>query len=124
MSTADYLTSPRQAGLPFCEAVRVGDLLFLSGEIGRDASNQLVPGGIAAETRATLENIRATLERHGSSMDKVIRITVMLADMADWKAMNEVYVTFFPKQLPARSAFGCSGLALGGSVEMECTALA
>ncbi|MGA2552561.1 MAG: RidA family protein [Burkholderiaceae bacterium] len=121
---AQYLNSDDQKGLPFSEAVRVGDLLYLSGQIGREASGQLAPGGIAAETRQTLENIRQTLERHGSSLDRVIRATVMLADMSEWAAMNAVYVTFFPAHLPARSAFGTSGLALGARVEIECTALA
>jgi reactive intermediate/imine deaminase len=121
---AQYLNSDAQKGLPFSEAVRVGDLLYLSGQIGREASGQLAPGGIAAETRQTLENIRQTLERHGSSLDRVIRATVMLADMSEWAAMNAVYVTFFPAHLPARSAFGTSGLALGARVEIECTALA
>ncbi|RMH12105.1 MAG: RidA family protein [Gemmatimonadetes bacterium] len=113
----------RAEGLPFSEAVRVGDLLILSGQIGRDpATRQLVGGGIGPETRQTLENIRATLERYGSSMDRVVKCTAMLADMAEWPAMNEVYTTFFPEHKPARSAFGASGLALGARVEIECWA--
>lgn len=114
-------------GLPFAEAVRAGDMLYLSGQIGvtPDATMQLVPGGIGPETRQTLENIRATLERYGSGMDRVVRCLVMLADIAEWGTMNEVYVQFFPAgRLPARSAMGASGLALGARVEIECTAVA
>jgi enamine deaminase RidA (YjgF/YER057c/UK114 family) len=69
-----------------------------------------------------MANIRSMLERHGSSMDRVIKCTAMLADMAEWAAMNRVYVEFFPTNLPARSAFGASGLALGSRVEIECMA--
>ena len=105
--------------LPFSDAVRVGSLLFLSGKLGTTADG-LAPGGIAAETRQALENIRASLERHGSSMDQVVKCTVFLADMAEWAQMNEVYVTFFGDNLPARSALGASGLALGARVEIEC----
>jgi 2-iminobutanoate/2-iminopropanoate deaminase len=108
--------------LPFSEAVRVGPMLYLSGAIGIDDTGTLVPGGIEAETRQALENIRSVLERHGSSMDHVIKCTAMLADMQEWVAMNRVYVEHFSTNLPARSAFGASGLALGGRVEIECIA--
>ena len=106
--------------LPFSEAVRVGSMLYLSGAMGIDAV--LVPGGIEAETRQALANLRSVLERHGSSMDRVIKCTAMLADMQEWAAMNRVYIEHFSKNLPARSAFGVSGLALGGRVEIECIA--
>jgi 2-iminobutanoate/2-iminopropanoate deaminase len=108
--------------LPFSEAVRVGPMLYLSGAMGIDDTGALVPGGIEAETRQALENIRSVLERHGSSMDRVIKCTAMLADMQEWAAMNRVYVEHFSTNLPARSAFGASGLALGGRVEIECIA--
>ena len=109
--------------LPFSEAVRVGDVLYLSGAIGIDASGRLVEGGIEAETRQAMENIAAILERHGSSMARVVKVTVMLADMAEWYAANKVYLEFFPDHLPARSAFGANGLALGARVEIEAIAL-
>ncbi len=118
-----YLTSPEMAGLPFSEAVRVGNLLFLSGQLGRDASGRVVPGGIAAETRQTMENIQVALERHGSSLDRVVKATVFMADMSEWAEMNRVYVTYFPHHLPARSALGANGLALGARVEIECIAV-
>ena len=108
--------------LPFSEAVRVGETLYLSGALGIDATGALVPGGIQAETRQALANIAAVLERHGSAMDRVVKVTVMLADMADWPAMNRVYLEHFGENLPARSAFGASGLALAARVEIECLA--
>ncbi len=119
----EYLTSESMKGLPFSEAVRVGNLLFLSGQLGRDASGKLVPGGIAPETRQTMENIKATLERYGSSLDRVVKVTAMLADMAEWEEMNKVYKGYFPKNLPARSALGANGLAFGARVEIECIAV-
>jgi len=111
-------------GLPFSTAVRVGDLLFLSGQIGTlPGTRQLAPGGVAAETRQTLENIKAVLEFAGSSMDRVVKCTVFLLDIADYAAVNEVYATYFPVDPPARSAMAASGLALGSQVEIECVAL-
>ena len=119
----EYLTSPRPRPAPFSDAVRVGNMLYLSGKLGTDSSGRLVAGGIQAETKQTMENIRALLERSGSSMDQVVKCTVMLADMSEWGAMNEVYVTFFSKdRLPARSALGVNGLALNARVEIECLA--
>ncbi len=122
-SDVEYLTSEKTKGLPFSEAVRVGNMLFLSGQLGLDTSGKLVPGGIAAETRQTMENIKATLERHGSSLDHVIKVTVMLADMSEWGEMNGIYVTYFLNHLPARSALGANGLALGAKIEIECIAV-
>ena len=125
MDTVEYFpvaTSLESMKLPFSEAVRVGNMLYLSGAIGIDSTGTLVPGGIEAETRQALLNIRSVLERHGSSMDRVIKGTAMLADMQEWAAMNRVYISFFPNHLPARSAFGASGLALGSRIEIECIA--
>lgn len=122
----EYLVSDAMSGLdlPFSEAVRVGELLFLSGQIGiKPGEMRLVEGGIGPETRQTLENIRATLQRFGSSLDRVVKCTVMLADIGEWGAMNEVYRTYFPEGArPARSALGASGLALDARVEIECIA--
>jgi len=110
--------------LPFSEAVQVGDLLFLSGQLGmKPGARELVPGGIKAETRQTLENIKDTLERHGSSLSRVVKCTVFLADIAEWALMNEVYVEYFPENPPARSALGSSGLAMGARTEIECIAV-
>ena len=110
--------------LPFSEAVLVGHTLYLSGQIGVvPGTLELVPGGLAAEARQTMENIRATLEVHGASMDYLVKCTVMLADISEWAAFNEVYKTFFNDRFPARSAFGANGLALGARVEVECIAI-
>ena len=109
--------------LPFSDAVRVGHMLYLSGKLGIvPGTRNLAAGGIAGETRQTLENIKASLEKHGSSLGEVVKCTVFLADIAEWAAMNEVYVEYFPKDPPARSALGSSGLALGARVEIECLA--
>ncbi len=112
-----------EASLPFSSAVQVGDVLYLSGTVGNlPGESTLVAGGIQAETRQTMENIKAMVERFGSAMDRVVKCTVFLADMAEWEAMNSVYRTYF-KQMPARSALGASGLALGARVEIECVAV-
>ena len=109
--------------LPFSEAVRVGKTLYLAGQIGvRPGKEELVAGGIEAEARQTLENIRTTLETHGYAMRDVVKCTVMLADIAEWATFNTVYRTFFTPPYPARSAFGATGLALGARVEVECIA--
>ena len=116
-----FYTSPeaKKARLPFSQAVRVGDVLYLSGALGN------VPGGLEAETRQTMANIGAVLKANGLTFDDVFKCTVMLADMKEWAAFNKVYVTYFkPDRLPARSAFGAAGLALGARVELECWAYA
>ena len=122
MATVEYFPVPSsRAGLklPFSEAVRVGDLLYLSGALGIDGTGHLVPGGVEAETRQALANISAILERHGSSLDRVVKATLMLADIGEWAAANVVYLEHFTTDLPARSAFGTSGLALGARIELE-----
>jgi reactive intermediate/imine deaminase len=118
----EYYPFPTATSLPFSAAVRVGNMLYVSGQMGTDASLKIVPGGIEAETRQTLANMKAILERHGSSLDRVVKCMVMMADMSEWQAMNAVYVQHFQEHLPARSAFGAAALALGGRVEIECMA--
>ena len=120
-----YSTSQRSRPLPFSDAVRVGNLLFVSGQLGVDGDMKLVPGGIQAETKAVMDHIKRIVEANGSSMNAVVKCTCMLADMSEWQKMNEVYVTYFAKdRLPARSAFEAGALALGGRVEIECIAAA
>ena len=120
-----HLVLPERAslGLPYSDAVRVGDLLFLSGTVGQaPGTRQLVPGGIEAETRQVLANIRANLEAHGSSMDRVVKCTVFLVDIADFETMNKVYREAFAGPKPARTTVGVAGLPLGARVEIECIA--
>ena len=112
---------------PFSSAVRAGDFLFVSGQFGSevvDGAPKLVSGGIDAETKQALENIKAIVTKSGSSMDRIVKCSVMMADMAEWPRMNTIYATYFPDRKPARSAWGASGLALGARVEIECIALA
>lgn len=121
-ASPEYRNS-RPGTAPLSEAVRVGQILYLSGQLGIDGSGTLVTGGVKAETKQVLENIRAILEKNSSGMDHVIKCTVMLADIADRSAMNEVYSTYFAKdRMPARSTFGTTGLAVGAKVEIECMA--
>lgn len=107
---------------PFSPAVRVGDMVYLSGMLGGRADGTM-PEGIEAQARQTMENIRAVLTMAGLGFEHVVRCTVMLENMADWPAFNRVYLEYFqPGRLPARSAFGADGLALGALVEVECQA--
>jgi 2-iminobutanoate/2-iminopropanoate deaminase len=111
------------ANLPFSEAVRVDNVLYLSGQIGIvPGSVKLAAGGIKAEAKQTMENIKTSLEVHGYSINDLVKCTVMLADISEWEAFNEVYQSFFNKRYPARSALGANGLALGARVEVECIA--
>jgi reactive intermediate/imine deaminase len=123
-SSIVFLTPYGTPTRPFSPAVRVGKLLFLAGQIGTnpDAGGALVSGGIEAETRQTMENIKDVLRRTGSSLERVVKCTVMMADMREWDRMNAVYATYFPGPKPARSALGANGLALGARVEIECIA--
>ena len=111
------------AGLPFSPAVRVGNMLYLSGQLGLlPGTPQLADTGIAGQTRQALENVKAVLVYAGSSLERVVKCTVFLADIHDFAAMNAVYMTYFPQDPPARSTVGVSGLALGARVEIECVA--
>ncbi|MDJ0655092.1 MAG: Rid family detoxifying hydrolase [Xanthomonadales bacterium] len=121
-----FLNSEANAALelPFSEATRVGDTLYLSGQIGnKPGTLELAEGGVGPETEQTLKNIQATLERHGSSLSQVAKCTVFLADIAEWPAVNKVYKQFFKPPYPARSAVAGSGLAIGARVEIECIAV-
>lgn len=107
-------------GLPFPDGVCVGDLVILSGQIGiRPGTLALVSGGMEAEARQTFENLRLILSAHGLTLQDIVRVQVMLADMSEWPRFNKVYLEFFPDAAPARSAFGASGLALDARVEVE-----
>jgi reactive intermediate/imine deaminase len=117
-----FLNSPDFArlGLPFSEIVRAGNTLYLSGQIGNEPGTlRLVQGGIRGQARQTLENVRSSLQAHGYDLSNVVKCTVMLADMADWPAFNEIYTEFFQPPYPARSAFAAAGLAMGGRIELD-----
>ena len=122
----EFINSPaaKAVKLPFSQAVRVGDVLYLSGALGNVPGKlELVPGGIEAEARQTMDNIGAVLKENGLTFADVFKCTVMLADMADWPTFNRIYLDYFdPDRLPARSAFGAYGLALGARLELECMA--
>ena len=120
----EFLTPDGPPKYPFSPAVRVGDMLYLSGQIGTDSTLTLVPGGIEAEARQAMENVKDVLARTGSSMDRVVKCTIFMADMREWPTMNGIYATYFPDHYPARSAFGATALALGARVEIECMAVA
>ena len=126
MGTApQYLPRATLAGrpLPFSSAVRIGDILYMSGQMGfRDDGT--LPEGMEAQARRTMENIGVVLENAGLGFSDVFHCTVMLADMSQWAAFNTVYLEYFSEPLPTRSAFGANGLALGGLVELECQAYA
>lgn len=108
-------------GLPFCELVRHGDTLYLSGQIGvLPGTTTLAPGGIRAEARQAMDNIKTVLEAHGYTMGHLVKCIVMLSDMSDWPAFNEVYAGYFDGRFPARSAFGANGLAFDARVEVTC----
>lgn len=111
-------------GLPFSEAVRVGNTYYLSGQVGVvPGKMQLAPGGIEGEARQTMDNIGAVLREHGLGFDDVVKCTVMLADMSEWGTFNDIYSSYFTAPYPARSAFGANGLGLGARTEVECIAV-
>jgi len=119
----EYLQSEefKQINMPFSEAVRVGNLLFLSGQIGDvytdiPGQSKLAEGGIRPETRQTMENIKSVLERYGLTLENVVKCTCMLADIKEWGEMSEEYIKYFPINKPARSAFAGTGLAMGARV--------
>jgi 2-iminobutanoate/2-iminopropanoate deaminase len=119
-----FITSNARSIAPFSPAVKVGNMIYLAGQLGTDNNNKLAEGGIGPETKQALTNIKNLLEANGSDMEHVVKCTVFLADMKEWPAMNDVYRTMFtPGKFPARSAFGTTGLALNGRTEIECMAV-
>ena len=114
----------KEKGYPFSDATVVNGIIYLSGAIGTLPDGSVVSGGIVAETRQTMMNIKNRLEKMGGSMDDIFKCTCMLADIKDWPLMSQEYKKFFnPDKLPARSAFAGSGLALGAKLEIECMAI-
>ncbi|MES2147542.1 MAG: RidA family protein [Pseudomonadota bacterium] len=122
----EYFPAPALQGrpAPFSSAVRVGDVLYLSGQIGLAPDGKL-PATFEGQAKQTMDNVGAALKARGLGWDDVFKCTVMIADMKNWPAFNAVYVPYFkPGKLPARSALGANGLALGAQLELECLAYA
>jgi reactive intermediate/imine deaminase len=122
----EHFNRPNPSGQPrpFSDAVRVGDIVYLSGQIGIGSDGKL-PDGIDAQTKQAMDNLGGVLKRAGVGYDRIFHCTAFLADMKDWPAFNKVYVGYFPDgKMPARSALGVNGLALGARVEIECQAYA
>jgi 2-iminobutanoate/2-iminopropanoate deaminase len=118
-ATAD---APAAVG-PYSQAIRSGDTVYTAGQLGLDpATGKLAEGGIQAQTRQALRNIQAILAASGSGMAHVVKTTVFLQDMADFRDMNEVYASFFTDAPPARSTVQVAALPLGGLVEIEAVA--
>ncbi|OFA03704.1 RidA family protein [Duganella sp. HH101] len=122
-SAIDYYNKGNEPGRPFSLAVRAGDYVFVSGQLGTGPAGLVK--GFEAQSRQAMDNIATILKGVNLGMDDVVKCTIMMADMAKWEDFNKVYVTYFkPQRLPARSAMGVNGLALGGEVEVECMAYA
>ena len=121
--TPQFLNTNPQSTAPFSPAVKLGNMLYLAGQLGT-IQGKVVPGGIGPETKQALTNIKTVLEANGSDMEHVVKCTAFLADMKEWSAMNDVYRTMFTAgKYPARSAFGTTGLALNARLEIECIAV-
>jgi 2-iminobutanoate/2-iminopropanoate deaminase len=109
---------------PYSQGIRVGHFVFTAGQLGIDpATGKMVEGGVQAQARQSLTNVRGVLEAAGSSLEQVVKVTVFLQDMNDFKAVNEVYAQFFTQAPPARSAVQVAALPLGGLVEIEAIAI-
>jgi len=122
MTTRESISTdaaPAAAG-PYSQAIRAGDLVFTAGQLGIDPSTgALVADDVSAQADRALANLAAILEAAGSGMDRLVKVTVFLADIADWPAVNEVYARHIPEPFPARSAFAVKALPLGARVEIE-----
>jgi len=113
------------ARVPLSQAIKAGDWVFASGQLGFDPrTGRLAEGGIKAETRQVCENLKAVLEAAGSSLAKVVKVTIYLADLGELMAMNEVFSGYFPMDPPARTTFQAAGLVAGARVEIEAIAIA
>jgi 2-iminobutanoate/2-iminopropanoate deaminase len=120
----EILPQAPRPGANLSPVVKVGETLYLSGQLGFVPGQGLAPGGIGPETRQAMENIKTLLESVGSAMDRVVKCTVYLADIADFQAMNAEYRSFFPSEPPARTTVAVSGLVSNARIEVTCLALA
>lgn len=120
----EFLNADPNSTSPYSDAVRAGSTLYLAGQLGLDENGKLVPGGITPESERTMENLKATLERNGSSLDRVVSCLVLLADIEERGAFNDVYQKYFQKgRFPARTAVAVNGIYAGARVELTCTAV-
>ena len=114
--------APAAAG-PYSQAIRAGDLVFTAGQLGLDpSSGEFVADDVAGQADRALANLAAVLDAAGSGLDRLVKVTVFLADIGDWPAVNEVYARWIPEPFPARSAFAVKDLPKGGRVEIEAVA--
>jgi 2-iminobutanoate/2-iminopropanoate deaminase len=112
------------ARVPLSQAIKMGEWVFASGQLGLEvATGRLVPGGIGPETRQVCENLKAILEAAGSSLDRVVKVTIYMVDLGELMAMNRVFSEYFPVDPPARTTFQCVALVGGARVEIEATAM-
>ncbi|MCD6136033.1 RidA family protein [Candidatus Bipolaricaulota bacterium] len=116
------LDAPAAVG-PYSQGIRAGDLIFVSGQLPMTPGGELITDDIAAAADRSLQNVRAVLEAAGASMDDVVKVTVFLADMADFGAMNEVYKRYFTEPFPARAAIAVKELPKGAPLEIEAIAV-
>lgn len=125
MSTLNPIETDKAPGAigPYSQAISIGNLVFTSGQLPLDPITKTIPEEIKEQTRMSLTNVKNILVASGSSMDKVVKATIFLADMKDFPAVNEVYATFFSKPFPARSCFAVKDLPLGAKVEIEVIAM-
>ena len=115
--------APKAIG-PYAQAIRADGIVYTSGQIGIDpATGALVPGGIEAQTRRVLENLKAVLAAAGSSLDRVLRVGVYLTDLGHFQAMNRIFAEYLDSHRPARSTVGVAALPMGALVEMDMIAL-
>ena len=123
VANPDFINPDTEAArqAPYSLAVKVNDMLILSGQVGL-GENGLVKGGIVPETHQIMRNIESILAGQGAGFENIVKCTVMIDEISEWGKFNEIYVTYFPGPKPARSAFGADGLALGAAVELECWA--
>ncbi len=114
---------PKKQNAPFSDAVQAGNTFYLAGQIGMDqATRTLVEGGVQAETRQAIKNIADVLAQHEMTLDNVVKCTVILSDISDFAAFNEIYAQYFTKK-PARTTFAASGIAANGKVEIDVIAV-
>lgn len=125
MATREAISTdaaPEAAG-PYSQAIRAGELVFTAGQLGLDpATGEFAAGDVVGQAERALANVAAILEAAGSGMDRLLKVTVFLADIGDWPAVNEVYARLVPEPFPARSAFAVKDLPRGARVEIEAVA--